>query len=249
MWSVLERYGSPPKFVKLVRQFHEDMTARVVVDGEASDDFEVHTGVKQGCVLAPTLFALYLAAMLDEVACKLTDQGIQVQYRIDGRFYNIRRFSSKSKSAMEIIRELLFADDCSLVAHSLEELQQIVNTFDEAAKNFGLQINIGKTEFLYRPENNENNREAKISINGQELTRVTAFQYLGSIISENGLSDRDVTARIQKAGAAFGKLQARVWNNRGIRTSTKVSVYNAVVVSILLYGCESWLLYRRNIDS
>jgi hypothetical protein len=149
---------------------------------------------------------------------------------------------------MEIIRELLFADDCSLVAHSLEELQQIVNTFDEAAKNFGLQINIGKTEFLYRPENNENNREAKININGQELTRVTAFQYLGSIISEDGLSDRDVTARIQKAGAAFGKLQTRVWNNRGIRTSTKVSVYNAVVVSTLLYSCESWLLYRRNIS-
>ena len=48
----------------MVRQFHDGMQARVQNDGEFSEPFEVTNGVKQGCVLAPTLFSMMFSAML-----------------------------------------------------------------------------------------------------------------------------------------------------------------------------------------
>ena len=49
-------------------------------------------------------------------------------------------------------RELLFADDSALVAHSAEEMQKIVNAFSYASKKLGLKTNIKKTEVLYQPK-------------------------------------------------------------------------------------------------
>jgi len=59
----------------------------------------------------------------------------------------------------------------------------------------------------------------------------------------------DVTRRIGAASAAFGRLESRLWNERGVRLNTKVAVYRAVVITTLLYGCESWTTYRRHTRS
>ena len=59
------------------------MQANVVMSGSVSKDFLVSNGVKQGCVLALTLFSLYLAAMI-EVTFKDTTEGVYIQTRKDG---------------------------------------------------------------------------------------------------------------------------------------------------------------------
>ena len=63
----------------------------------------------------------------------------------------------------------------------------------------------------------------------------------------NFLLDKEISARIRKATCSFGRLHGRVWNERGIKTSTKVKVYQAVVLTALLYSCETWVLYRRHL--
>ena len=45
------------------------------------------------------------------------------------------------------------------------------------------------------------------------------------------------------------KLYNRLWQMHEIKLTTKVAVYKAVVLSVLLYGCESWTLLRRNLKS
>ena len=65
LWEILSRYGCPPKFINIIRLFHDDMTATVRANGLRSEAFSVETGVKQGCILAPTLFVLFLCAMLE----------------------------------------------------------------------------------------------------------------------------------------------------------------------------------------
>ena len=59
LWSILSKLGCPPKFISMVRSLHDGMMARVVENGDVSDPFPVTNGVKQGCVLAPTLFSLH----------------------------------------------------------------------------------------------------------------------------------------------------------------------------------------------
>lgn len=67
LWMVLEKFGCPKKFTKIINEFHNGMTGRVVIEGGTTDQFPITTGVKHRCVLAPTLFGLYFAAMLSEV--------------------------------------------------------------------------------------------------------------------------------------------------------------------------------------
>ena len=62
LWKIMAKFGCPA----MVRQFHNGMLAKVQNDGEFSDPFPVTNGVKQGCVLASTLFSMMFSAMLTD---------------------------------------------------------------------------------------------------------------------------------------------------------------------------------------
>ena len=79
------------------------------------------------------------------------------------------------------------------------------------------------------------------------LKVVDKFCYLGNVLSSDAGIDDDIGNRLGKAGAAFGRLTKRLWDDHGIRLSTKIAVYRAVVLTTLLYGCETWTLYRCQI--
>eukprot|EP00666_Eupelagonemidae_sp_cell4sb_P017863 gene17863-biopygen8456 len=64
IWAVLRRFGIPPKLLAVIRSFHDGMEARVRCNGGLSDPFAVRRGVRQGCVLAPTLMLLFYAAVM-----------------------------------------------------------------------------------------------------------------------------------------------------------------------------------------
>ena len=58
LWKPQDHFGCPNTFTKIIREFHEGMQATVLVDGDLTEPFPVCHGVKQGCILAPTLFWL-----------------------------------------------------------------------------------------------------------------------------------------------------------------------------------------------
>ena len=58
--------------------------------------------------------------------------------------------------------------------------------------------------------------------------------------------DDEVNSRLAKASAAFGRLRPTVWERSGISLATKLKVYKAVVITTLLYACETWTVYRRH---
>ena len=61
---IITKYGCHEKFITIVKQFHDDMHARVQDSGEGSVAFPITNGVKQGCFLASTLFSIMFSAML-----------------------------------------------------------------------------------------------------------------------------------------------------------------------------------------
>jgi len=86
----MKKYRCPDKFITIVRQFHDGMMAHVLDGSDTSDAFSVTNGVKQGCVLAPTLFSMVFPAMLTD-AFQDSEGGIHLRYRSDGRLFNLRR--------------------------------------------------------------------------------------------------------------------------------------------------------------
>ena len=245
LWAILSKLGCPPQFVQIIRSFHDGMFCRVIENGDASDPFPVSNGVKQGCVLAPTLFSLLFAQMLSADLSQ-TEAGVKIHYRTDGDFFNLRRLKSYTKVTWAIVRDFLFADDCALAAHSDVDIQELADCFATAATSFGLTVSIKKTEVLRQLAPNTPRPPPNITMDGNVLKNVDTFKYLGSCINSAANLDDEVLCRISRASQAFGRLHTRVWHERGISIKTKLSVYRAVVLPSLLYGCETWTCYRRH---
>lgn len=245
LWKIMEKFGCPSKFITIVRQFHDGMVVKVLDDGDESEAFPVTNGVKQGCVLAPTLFSMVFSAMLTD-AFHNYEEGINVRYRTDGRLFNLRRLQAVTKVRETVIRDLLFADDCALNASTEQEMQREMDCFSQACDNFGLTISTKKTEVMYQPAPGKPYQEPRITVKGQNLQAADNFTYLGSILSRAVNIDAEVNNRIAKASAAFGRLRENVWERRGLSLTTKLKVYCAVVLTTLLYASETWTVYSRH---
>ena len=137
-------------------------------------------------------------------------------------------------SHLELITELLFADDCALLAYSEEALQHIINRFSDEDKDFGLTISLKKTEALYQPPPQKAFSRPQISIDGTNLNAVEHVTYLGSLVSDDATFSKDLGNRLTKASSSFGRLSERVWQSHLLRLSTKIRIYRAVVVPIFL---------------
>ena len=110
LWKIITKFGCPSRYLAMVRQFHDGMQARVQNDGEYSELFPVTNGVKQGCVMAPTLFSMIFSAMLTD-AFQDVDAGFPIRYRFDGKLLNLRRLQAKSMVQTDVVDKLLCADD------------------------------------------------------------------------------------------------------------------------------------------
>ena len=229
----------------MIESLHTGMKAKVNDGGGTSEAFNVTNGVKQGCVLAPTLFSIFLSAMLD-VAFQGRREGVYIQSRQDADLFKVTHFKARTKCTLTLVRELLFADDSALIAHSPEGMQQVMNAFSDASKKFGLKINIKKTEVLYQP-NSSRTQEMDILVDGQKLNSVPEFTYLGSTVTKDGRIDAEIQKRMAKASTSFGRLRQRLWNNHHVSIRVKGKIYRAIVISTLLYGAECWTLYRSHV--
>ncbi|BHF63382.1 hypothetical protein SprV_0200637400 [Sparganum proliferum] len=212
LWKIMQKFGYPGRFIEMVRQLHDGMMARVTDNGAVSEAFAVTNGVKQGCVLAPTLFSFMFSAMLMDAYRDERPLGIRIAYRTDGHLLNQQRMHFQSRISTNTICELLFADDCALNTILEEDMQRSMDLFSAACEIFGLVINTHKTVVMHQPTPNTAppHNALQISVNGTQLQVVENFPYLGSTISRSTKIDHEVARRISNASQAFARLQGTV---------------------------------------
>ena len=142
-----------------------------------------------------------------------------------------------------MISALQYADDAAFPSLTADGLQRSLDVMSEAYLLAGLIINTSKTEIL----STSSPDFQTFSICGNQLTNSEDFTYLGSNLSFSGDLTNEIQRRIDIASSAFGRLSKRVLGNQDLEIRTKVAVYDAVVISTILYGCETWVPYRRHI--
>ena len=89
------------------------------VQCSSSEPFEIHRGVKQGCVIAPTHFGIFFGLLLEH-AFDITKQGIYLPTRLDGELFNLARLRAETKVRKVLIRDMQFADDAAVATHTQE---------------------------------------------------------------------------------------------------------------------------------
>ena len=100
-----------------------------------------------------------------------------------------------------------------------------------------MEISAEKTKLM---TNNTSGTIIDIKVNGQKLKASTSFNYLGSVISDEG-SKPEILPRIEQTTAALTKLKP-VRDDKSISLSSKIRPTRSLVTSTFLYACESWTL-------
>uniref|UniRef100_A0A3Q2YQH1 Reverse transcriptase domain-containing protein n=1 Tax=Hippocampus comes TaxID=109280 RepID=A0A3Q2YQH1_HIPCM len=193
-------------------------TSAVLLNGNRGDWFHTTVGVRQGCILSPTLFNIFVERIMNDA---LEDHEGTVS--IGGR----------------TITNLRFVDDIDGLAGNEEELASLVEHLDKASSAFGMEISAEKTKLM---ANNPQGITIEIKINGIKLDPVKTFKYLVSTISDEG-SRPEILARIAQTTTMLTKLQS-IWRDKNIRLRFKIHQMCSLGLSVFLYACESWTLTK-----
>ena len=236
LFAIIRRFGCPDTLLNSILKLHDDMHATVQVNGSRSRRFPIKRLVKQGCVLAPTLLAIFFTALLICAFSKPSD--VILHCHTSGKLFDLSRFRAKSKVRRLFIWELLHADDAAFVASTLENF---CSSFASSCAEFHTTISLSKNVVLSQGPCSS----PHISINGAVLQSVDKFCYLGSTVDNTNSLKPELDIRIGKVATTFGQLCRHIWSNCNLSIWVKIQVYRACVVSVLLYGCETWTTYRN----
>ena len=221
LWKILQLYGVPDKLITVIKLFYYHFECSVIVDGKLSEWFPVESGVRQGCIISPILFLL----AIDWIMRKTTsDKPRGIQWTL-----------------LSHLESLDFADDLAVLSTTHRSLQEKTNRLHCFAKQTGLNISTTKTKTLYinatTPE--------PIIVDGEPLEKVEDFTYLGSIVSIDEATHKDINTRLGKAQGAFASLRP-IWRSKQLRLETKIRIYSSNVKSVLLYGSECWRVVQSD---
>ena len=190
------------------------MSCRIAHAGQLSESFKVKTGVRQGCLLSPFPFLLAMDWIMQTTT---TGRNNGIQWTLWTQ-----------------LDDLDFANDLALLSHNRSQMQHKTTVLETISARTGLKSN-GKKAELMKMNTTAN---ALVTVGGEPIREMESFVYLGSVVDQQGGTDRDVTARIGKARAAFVMLK-NIWASGGISMRTKLRIINSNVKSVLLYGCET----------
>ena len=204
----MERLGCPPRFLNMVIQLHDDQRGQVRLNGDLSDPFAISNGVKQGCVLAPTLFSIFFSMMLRQATEDLNDDdSIYIRYRLDGNLFNLRRLQAHTKTQEQLIWDHQSSLMTLLLLHILREpFSALHPASPKQSSSLVSRSAWKKTEVLHQPAPQEEYHPPHIRIDETELNTVHKFAYLGCIISSDAKIDKEIDNRVAKENIAFSRL-------------------------------------------
>lgn len=220
LWKILKVIGVPDKICRLFKALYDTSESCVRVNNICSEWFPVLTGVRQGCVAAPDLFNCVIDYLMLSVSARVA--GVQI-----GDFR---------------LSDLEYADDTLILGSTIEGIKAALQIYDTEALKLGLQINWTKTKVMHVGEGQHH--PPNIEINNQSVQFVSSFVYLGSTVTSTGDIDTEVRRRCGLASGVMRALWKPLWCQRSISRRTKLRIYNAAVLPVLLYGAETWPLSK-----
>ena len=214
----LQQSGINNRLYKAIKAMYRKTTAKCIANGTESRDFEIHRGVAQGCPLSPTLFAVYINSLINNI--ENLQNGVDLQ---DGK---------------DPIGILAYADDIVILAESAEELQRSINVAHAWCQKWGMRANVEKCGIqTYGVQKDA--PKPKIQWGQTYFPIADHYKYLGL----NFEPDMKWTKHTKKIhDAATGKLQklSFLLKNKNLNYELKKHLYEENILSQMQYGSIAW---------
>ena len=213
------------QFYHLISDMYSKTKCAVKNGNKRSSFFDYNRGVRQGCILSPLLFNLYL----DEFPHLLE--------------------SSRDTDSITLpnglpVNCLFYADDLILISRSAAGLQKQLNILQDYSEKWLLKINLKKTKTLIFQKQNRKSTRDKFSffLNGTPIDKASQYSYLGITFNTNGSFANSKKVLVEKARRSiFASKRYLDFNKLPIKTCNKL--FDTLFLPILLYGSEIWGAY------
>ena len=213
------------QFYHLISDMYSKTKCAVKNGNKRSSYFDYNRGVRQGCILSPLLFNLYL----DEFPHLLE--------------------SSRDTDSITLpnglpVNCLFYADDLILISRSAAGLQKQLNILQDYSEKWLLKINLKKTKTLIFQKQNRKSTRDKFSffLNGIPIDKASQYSYLGITFNTNGSFANSKKVLVEKARRSiFASKRYLDFNKLPIKTCNKL--FDTLFLPILLYGSEIWGAY------
>jgi len=218
LWTVLRGMNLEEGLIRRMERIYENTEMMVKLEKECSESFLSSRGVRQGCVLSPILFNLYMAGVNEELRTRKIG-GVEVG--------NLR------------IWELAYADDIVLLARNRDALEDMMRTLEKFLKKRKLELNVEKSKIMvFNRKKRERNEVWKWK--GKNIEEVQNFKYLGFILNKEGNYREHLKELTRKGRLAVRKvwgLGEKVCRNDFLR---RWNLFKYLVQSVISYGVEIW---------
>ena len=242
LWQVLSRLGVPPQMITVIREFHDGMKACVrSSDGTCSKPFEVNQGLRQGCVLSPLLFNIFIAAVLTVALQKFSEDAdiLAELVHLQEQPGEIR-----TESPIECVRRavwgMLYADDACIVSRSPRALAKMMEVIVHVCNAFGLTVSAKKTETMCMPAPHMLPVVMHVEADGQRYRQTQSFTYLGGVITECPDVSTEIARRSSACWMRIRRYQQELYDRPNVSLDLKIRMVKAEAVEALLYGCVTW---------
>jgi len=218
LWRKMRELGIASKFIQVTKSLYDRVLSCVRVNEQYSEWFEVGVGLRQGCVLSPLLFLIFI----NDLIAELKEKKVGVQ--VCGVFLN----------------GLFFADDIALMAESPEHLQSLLDTAVEFSKRWKLAFNIQKCKIVIF-NRRDDTKLCNWTMDGAKVEVVAQYKYLGVLFHEscNWSAHKDwVLKKVKKKiSMVIGFGATRLLN-----VTTCCRLWEVLVRPSLEYSAEVWAM-------
>ena len=219
LFQKLLDYNINGKFYDCLVNIYINDIACIKVGDLVTSSFLANQGVKQGCILSPTLFNIFLADFQSLVETNQCDPVIL------GGNLNIGC--------------LIWADDILLLSQSKEGLQAMLQALNLYAEKNGMSLNIKKTKVMIF---NKTGRHIRMNFQfGQDrLTSTREYKYLGFLITPSGEINSGLKDLKDRAQRALFKLKKKMGSTFRTKPSLTIKLFRSLIEPILLYASDLW---------
>ena len=232
LWMLLERYGLRGKLLETVMDLHETTEYKVKGWGGVSESWTPARGLREGCSTSPILFNIYHQAVMRQAgeAREVVgggQVGVEWKWIPGSSFAGGKSWESGSSEAKSVrIRELLFADDTTLVGEHVE-MERGVEEVKEVMRS-------------YEERNNEA-KEEHMEFGSEEANEV---RMLGSWVG----AEADGRMRIRRASGLWAKVKGGLIGTR-LSKRWQARIVEACVESGLLFDCQVRVWWKKDVKS
>lgn len=214
----LTQIGVGGQFLATICDMYRSVSFAVKYDNKLTESFETTVGVKQGCVLSPLFFNIFLS-----------DLPSIFDYTCDPVNLNNMQLNC-----------LMYADDLILLSESAKGLQCALDKLYDYCMKWKLLVNIDKSNVMIFNKSGHLLKNFKFHYGNTILQLTNEYCYLGIVFVPSGSFTKAMERLKEKASKAYFKIRDNLFSSS---SKSSVKLFNSLITPILCYGCEVLVPY------